>query len=328
LTIPRILAVAAALALGGAWACGARSALQPPLALERIIPLPPAEGRIDHLAVDNVHGRLFVAELGAGRVEVIDLNSGRSLGRIAGLKEPQGLGYLPATDELAVASGGDGTLRFYRASDLAPGVVLRLGDDADDVRVDEGAGRLVVGYGHALAVIDGASKRILGEVALPAHPEGFEVADRRAFVNLPDAGGVAVVDLASGQVTRWPNQGAAFNFPLALDRKAGLLATIYRLPARLVLLDTRGRRVDTQPTCGDADDVFFDPPRRRLYVVCGTGQVEVFGEDGGGYRSLGRLSTRSGARTGLFVSGPDRLYVAAPGRGVSAPAIFVHRPTP
>jgi len=59
--------------------------------------------------------RLFVAELGNGSVEAIDLASGRSLGRVTGLSEPQGVGYLPRQDELAVATGGDGMLRFYRA---------------------------------------------------------------------------------------------------------------------------------------------------------------------------------------------------------------------
>src|ERR1051325_4157352 len=114
---PRLRRVlAAALFLAGSWS-PALGAPQSPLALERAIPLAGVEGRIDHLAVDVQHGRLFVAELGNGTVEAIDTVGGRSLGRISGLSEPQGLAYLAGRNELAVATGGDGMVRFYRAAD-------------------------------------------------------------------------------------------------------------------------------------------------------------------------------------------------------------------
>jgi hypothetical protein len=38
-------------------------------------------------------------------------------------------------------------------------------------------------------------------------------------------------------------------------------------------------------TCGDADDVFVDAKRRRLYVSCGGGVVDVLEQDETGYRS-------------------------------------------
>ena len=62
------------------------------LDLERTITLPNVSGRIDHLAVDVPRQRLFVAELGNGSVDRIDLSSGETR-RIGGLKEPQGLAY-------------------------------------------------------------------------------------------------------------------------------------------------------------------------------------------------------------------------------------------
>ena len=65
----------------------------PPLILERTIPIQ-GSGRIDHMAVDLRRGRLFVAELGNGSVDVVDLATGRAVHRFAGLREPQGVGYL------------------------------------------------------------------------------------------------------------------------------------------------------------------------------------------------------------------------------------------
>jgi hypothetical protein len=319
------LAAAAVLAMG---AGDARPAPPPVLSLERTIALPGVGGRIDHLAVDPMRRRLFVAALGAGSVEALDLASGRPLGRIGGLREPQGLGYLPGREELAVASGGDGTLRFYRAADLTPVAALKLGEDADNVRVD--GGRVLVGYGQALAVVDAASHALVGRIPLPAHPEGFQVAGDRAFVNVPDAGAVVVVDLKAGrELARWRNPGPHFNFPLALDRTAGRLAVVYRLPARLALFEAGSGRVEQQlETCGDADDVFFDAARRRIYVVCGGGSVDVFVRHGEGYVAAARIPTRRGARTGLFSPELDRLYVAARAQGADPAAILSERPAP
>jgi hypothetical protein len=297
--------------------------------MERQIALPNVAGRIDHLTVDPTRRKLFVAELGNGTVEALDLVSGRSLGRIARLQEPQGLGYVPGRDELVVATGGDGMLRFYRAADLTLVGSLKLGEDADDVRVDAQSGRVVVGYGKALAVVDPAARTVVRTIVLPAHPEGFQMQGDRLFVNLPGAGAVAVVDLEHGrELARWRNPGPHFNFPLAVDPGAGVVAVVYRLPARLVLFDAGTGAVEQQlGTCGDADDAFFEPARRRLYVVCGAGAVDVFNRLRTGYAPADRVPTRGGARTGMFAAELGRLYVAASAQGATPAAILVFRPT-
>src|SRR5258708_37815254 len=77
------------------------------LTLESKIPLGDVVGRIDHLAVDLARRRLFVAELGDNSVGVVDLAGGKVLHRISGLKEPQGVGYVPTADTLYAANAGD-----------------------------------------------------------------------------------------------------------------------------------------------------------------------------------------------------------------------------
>src|SRR5438045_1194380 len=76
------------------------------LQLESKIPLGDVSGRIDHLAIDLSHNRLFVAELGNDTVGVVDLNERKVRQVITGLKEPQGVGYVPSNDTLYVANAG------------------------------------------------------------------------------------------------------------------------------------------------------------------------------------------------------------------------------
>ena len=308
----------------------------PPLVLERTIPLMGVSGRIDHMAVDVRRGRLFVAELGNGTVDAIDIATGKAVHRIDRLRDPQGVGYASASDKVAVASAGDGSVRLYRGEDFAPAGIVELGDDADNVRIDAGPGQLLVGYGSGgIAVVDPATASVVSKAKLPGHPEGFQLdaGGRRAFVNVPDARQIAVLDLEHGrQVASWGMPGLQANFPMALDDGHAVLATVFRSPARLVLFDVRsGTAKQDLEACGDADDVFFDALRHRIYVSCGQGAIDVMQQGTAGYHRLARIATAPGARTSLFVPELDRLFVAARagllGLGSDA-AILVFRPRP
>ncbi len=304
-----------------------------PLVLEWTIVLKGVSGRIDHLAIDLARKRLFVAELGNGSLDVVDLAAGQVVRRIDGLKEPQGVGYAPGADVVAIANAGDGSVRLFRGAELSPAGRVELGEDADDVRLDARTGMLVVGYGSGgLAVIDPADGRLVRRIPLPAHPEGFQLdaTGRRAFVNVPDTRQIAVVDMAAGrQTTSWRLPDLRANFPMALDG-GGILAVVFRNPSRLVLFDANsGNTVGNVASCSDADDVYFDEKRRRIYASCGDGGIDVWQEEARRYRPLGSVRTASGARTSLFVPELDRLFVAARagffGLG-SAAAILVFRP--
>lgn len=89
------------------------------------IPLPGVSGRIDHLAIDADGKRLFVAALGNGTIEIIDLAARAVARTIRGVPEPQGLAYAPDLARLFAATGGDGKLRSYDARSWA---VLGLAD--------------------------------------------------------------------------------------------------------------------------------------------------------------------------------------------------------
>ena len=81
------------------------------------------------------------------------------------------------------------------------------------------------------------------------------------------------------------------------------------------------------PACADADDIFFDEGRRRIYVTCGSGEVEIFERRAEGYKAAGHIATRPGARTSLFVPEIDRLIVAARATSSDA-ALLIYRPQP
>jgi len=91
-----------------------------------------------------------------------------------------------------------------------------------------------------------------------------------------------------------------------------MIGVVHCVPARLVVLEApSGVAKADLPTCDDADDLFFDDKRNRIYVSCGPGLWTCSSRRPAKYVASAQTETRPGARTSLFVSALDRLFVAA-----------------
>jgi DNA-binding beta-propeller fold protein YncE len=307
--------------------CGAAEVLEP----VDTIPMLGVKGRIDHLSIDLKRHRLFVAALGNNTVEVLDLDRQQREVSLPGFGEPQGVLYLPDPDRLYVANGSGGRVDILDGNSLVPVKRIAKLADADNVRYDDAAGKVVVGYGKgALQMLDPGSGEASGEIRLPAHPESFQLErnGNRIFVNLPDARQVAVVDRSKRAITAaWEVPGARSNFPMTLDEAGRRLFVGARSPALMLVYDIdSGKVVAKAPIGGDTDDVFFDAERKRVYVICGEGRVDVFRQDDADhYSQIGTVTTAARARTGLFVPDEGRLYVAAPAMDKAPARILVYR---
>src|SRR6266850_1644674 len=191
------------------------------LRLVQTIPLVGVEGRIDHMAIDINGQRLFITALGNNSIEVVDLHAGKRIRSLAGFHEPQGVAWIPERGQLFVASGEDETCRLLDGNTFAATAVDGKISDADNVRYENPAHRVYVGCGNgSLRVLDTTNWRVVREIALPAHPESFQLESRgsRVFANVPNAHCVEVIDRAAGRViSTWPVDRPAANFPMALD---------------------------------------------------------------------------------------------------------------
>jgi len=292
-----------------------------PLTLVKTIDLPRVDGRIDHLAFDAATQRLYVAALGNNTVEVLDVKAGIHLRSLPGFHEPQGIAVAPDAKLVAVANGeGDG-VQLLSADDNRATAAVKLGNDSDNVRYDASAKRLYVGFGSgALAAIDPATARALGQVRLAGHPESFQLerSGSRVFVNVPTADEIAVVDRAVMRlIATWPVRTATSNFPMALDEANHRLFVGCRRPAKVLVFDTStGQETSSFDIVGDTDDVFYDAASKSLYVSGGEGYLDVIRDLGANHFSrIAHVPTASGARTSLFVSDQSRLFLAVPHRG-------------
>lgn len=298
--------------------------------LVETIPLPGVEGIIDHMGWDDAGKRLFVAAKGNNSVEVVDIKAKNVIHSFSGLSEPQGAFYVPGVERLFVSNAGDGTCQVYDGKTFRLLAALSLGEDADNIRFDKESKKVLVGYGSgALALIDPASLKIETTYKLSHHPESFQldVSDDRIFINIPSSHQIAVLKKSTGEgVKSWSTGPAAANFSMALDEAHHRLFVGCRLPAKLLIFDTKsGATVQTCDLHGHCDDLIYDAKRNQLYASCGAGTLDVFSQlDPDHYSLKESVQTSPGAKTCYFDE--NQLYVAVPHHGAQNAEIRVYTP--
>lgn len=309
------------LPFGSRMACAQQGA---PLRLIQTVPLPNVHGRIDHFDVDLKGQRLFMSALGNNTLEVFDLRSNEVVHVIRGLREPQGVTYVPKSNRIFVANGDDGTVRVFDGTTYKLLKTVQLSSDADDTRYDPTANQVFVGYGDGanagIATLDGTTGTLTEIIRLPDHPESFQLEEtgHKIYVNIPSANNIiAVLDRSAGKiVATWGLGDAHDNFPMALDEADHRLFITCRTPAEVLILNTDSGKIMARiPSVTHADDAWYDPTNKRVYVSGGGGFVTVIEEqDSSHYRKFAQFKTAEGARTSCLVPRLNRLYLGVWGQ--------------
>jgi len=292
------------------------------LLLKQKISLPDVKGRIDHMDADVKKEVVFISALGNNSLEIVDIKNGKHLFSIKKLSEPQGVIFIPQTNEIMIANGGDGSCQFYNAETFQNTGTIELGSDADDIRYDSIDKKIYVGYGSGgIAEIDPIRRQKTADIKLPGHPEGFQLDKslKKIFVNVPDANQIDVIDLKSREVVaKWKTDYNA-NFPMAIDESRHIIFIGYRHPAKLVALDeNNGRTIAATDLIGDADDLYFDGRSKKIYASGGGGAINVYLFENSAFRQITAVATRSGARTSLLIPALNTFILAERATGNDA----------
>lgn len=315
-----------------------------PLRLVQTIPLPNVKGRIDHMDVDVMGRRLFVAGLENGTLEVVDLKEGKLIRSIPGFKSPQGIAYLPSLNKVFVASNDDGMVRVFRGDtlELLDSIHLDLGPNR--VAYDPHAGVIYVGYGGKVAnqengkvgIIDAKTDQHIGDidVGLRAAEILRDKSGQTLFVFDNIASKVQVIDtrkrvmVSAWQVSSQRPGDAAFD---EINHRL-LIGT--RAPPTMIVMDSAtGKEVASLPTVEGMDGVYYDALHKRVYVSGGrdtdVGAVFVYQQqDADHYTQIGKIPTRSFAGTAFWCPELNRYYVAAAASDKEVAAILVFEPQP
>jgi WD40 repeat protein len=301
-----------------------------PLELVATIPMPGFTGDFDHFGIDLKGNRLFLASEDQKTVEVFDLRKGERIHSIKGFGQPLTMAYLPESDRLIVADGGDtNAVELVDCREYKIINTIKLGQGVDHSAFNSINKYFYVESGggpdaktHVLTIIDTKSFKQVGEVAaLPGNSnEGMVIdhAGKKLYVNLTGTDEVGVIDLNTRElVARWPlPPGAHVAHAIALDEPNHRLFTATRKPAQFIVLNMdTGKVVTTLPCTGVNSDMSRDVARKRIYVT-GSDTASVFEQrDADHYEHIAEVPTAYRAKSSIFVPELKRLYVADSGKG-------------
>jgi DNA-binding beta-propeller fold protein YncE len=297
------------------------------------------------LAVDVHGGTLFATPQAAKAVAVINLKDGRVVKMISGIGNSHGIYYSESLKRLFVADGASGDLKVFSGDNYELIKTIPLAKGADWLTYNPADNYIYVNNGGDEAGMDHSivsavdTEAMIKVADIPIASPGLEASvidpsKGLLYVNLVDEGEVAVVDLARKSVkTTWKLTKGHRNMAVTLDVPHKRLYVATRdtpMHGSLIVLDTdNGSQLATLPIGGWADSISLDAKRQRIYISTGVGHLETFSvEPHDIYRKLPSLDTAVMAKTGLYSTELDRMYVSVPHLGGTPAQIMVFVPSP
>ncbi|MGA9669866.1 MAG: YncE family protein [Terracidiphilus sp.] len=287
------------------------------------------EGGWDYITVDSAAHRLYVTR--GARVDVVDTQTGKIVGSIAGLHGIHGVALDDAGKFGYISDGGENAVVVFDRATLATVATVPVGQGPDAI-VFEPSTRTVWafnGHGRSASVINTAQRKVITTIPLPGTPE-FPVADGHGtiFDNIEDKNEIVRLDAKTDTITAtWPLAGCDSPSGLAYDSTGGRLFSACD-GKKMVVVDAHSGQLLATPGIGDGPDAAgWDEAHKLAFASCGEGILSVVDASAAGYPTAESLPTQRGARTMAYDAGTDRIYLVTAEFG-TRPAATPENPRP
>jgi YVTN family beta-propeller protein len=244
------------------------------------IPIP-GEGSWDYLNVDEAARRLYVSH--GTQVEVLDVDSGAIVGKIANTLGVHGIAIAPELGRGFVSNGQSSTVTIFDLKTLKTIAEVPTGKKPDAIIYDPATSRVFAfnGGSNSATAIQAADGKVAGTVDLGGGPE-FAAADGSGYVydNLEDESLVLKINSRSLKVEqRWPTAPCASPSSMAMDRPNRRLFIGCRSKVMAVMNADTGQVITTLRIGDHVDATAFDPDYRLIFNSNGEGTITVIHQD-------------------------------------------------
>jgi DNA-binding beta-propeller fold protein YncE len=288
------------------------------------------EGGWDYLTADSAARRLYVSH--AAQVEVLDLDSGEVVGKIADTPGVHGIAIAPESGRGFVSCGRTANVKIFDLKTLKPVGEAATGKNPDAIIYDPVSRRVFAfnGGSASATAIDAADGKVAGTIELGGRPE-FATADGagHVFVNVEDKSEVVRVDsknLTAG--SHWPLAPCEEPSGMAIDARHHRLFIGCSNKMMAVMDSENGHVVTTLPIGDGVDANGFDPGTGLAFSSNGDGTLTVVHEDSPDkFSVLENAKTVRGARTMALDTKTHHVLLSTAEYG-PAPAPTADRPRP
>jgi WD40 repeat protein len=234
------------------------------------------EGGWDYISVDSDSNRVYVSH--GKRIEVLDENSGKSIGVISDTPGVHGIAIAPDLKRGFTSNGSDGSVTIFDSRTLR--TIRKVKANDPDFILYDAFSKRVFPMNEKITVIDATTGGTAGELDLGGDPESA-VSDGKgtAYVNLADKGAIAVVDVQALKVTKtYPIDDCVSPHSMAYDSATQRLFVGCRNSTLAVVDALTGKVVAHQQTCSGVDAGGFDPDNKLVFISCSEGVISVIHE--------------------------------------------------
>jgi DNA-binding beta-propeller fold protein YncE len=272
--------------------------------------------RWDYLGYDSVRHRVFISR--ANHVQVVDSETGKQVGEIAGTDGVHGFAFVESRKLGFITNGRADTLTVFDLDSLKTvGTLPAGGHDPDSILYVPELERLYVSNGHdaSVSAYEVATQALIATMPVGGKPETLAAGTNgRVYVAVEDKGEIAEIDGAMNKVlAHWSIAPCEEPSGLTSDPKSGRLFAVCGNRRMMVVDADSGRVIATVPIGEGPDAVAFDPSTNTVFSSNGEdGTLTVVHEDDPDHYSVRQtVATQSGARTLALDTGGHRVFLVS-----------------
>jgi YVTN family beta-propeller protein len=270
------------------------------------------DGWWDALTVDPQGHRLYLTH--GVRVEVLDTQTGKLVGGIAGLHGTHGVALDDAGKFGYISDGGGNAVVVFDRATLATVATIPVGTNPDAIIFEPATQTVWAFNGRSknVTVIDAATRTVTSTIPLPGAPE-FAAVDGKGMVfdNIEDKNEIVRIDARTKKLTgEWPLAGCESPSGLAFDVAGGRLFSACDGKKMAVTDAKTGKPLATAKVGDGPDGAAWDGAHGLAFSPNGgSGTLTVIDASASGYPAIEELATQRGARTMDYDPIADRIYL-------------------
>jgi YVTN family beta-propeller protein len=287
------------------------------------------EGGWDYITADAGAHRLYVTH--GARVEVLDSDSGKTIGAITGLQGTHGVALDAAGKYGYISDGRANAVVVFDRKTLKTVTSIPAGTNPDGIAYEPVTKTVWAFNGRSsnATVIDTKTQKVVATVPLPGKPE-FPVADGKGNVydNIESKNEIVRFDAAAQKITaEWPLVGCDSPSGLAIDPVSRHLFVVCD-GKKMSVVNADSGKVLATPEIGEGPDAAgFDAKDKLAFSSNGEGTLTVVDASKPGFPIVQNVTTQRGARTMAFDSANGRIYLPTAQFG-PRPAATAENPHP
>ena len=269
------------------------------------------DGGWDYASFDLADRHLYIARSDA--ITVIDPATGK-VSQLAPASRAHAVLPIPGSPLLAETDGNTATVRLIDRHTGAERARIAVGEKPDAAVFDPVTHLVLVmnAKSGTISVIDPVKAIVTKTITLKPGLEFAAIDDRRRlYVNNEDTNEMHVVDLTTGDTLPSISlQGCLEPSGLAYSTQANRLIAACANGVAAIVDPHTGKQTGTVAIGEGPDAVILDEPRALAFIPSGkSGTLEILRLSNGSVKSVGRIATATGARTGALDPKTGNLYL-------------------